>query len=523
MTVGTTPYHSTLRTGRAGFAQLLLAEWTKFRTVRGWAVGTVAAALVMVLVGLVTEALSHNNGCLGPPGQACPAVPSGPDGELVDDQFYFAHQPLQGDGSITVRLTSLTGLDTYPADHPNEIVPRVMPWAKAGVIIKETTRQGSHYTAVMVTGNHGVRMQYDYIHDTAGSPVGLSAASPRWLRLTRSGNTLTGYESADGAHWTRIGAANLAGLPATVQVGLFVASPSDCQVSPGVAGGFTCRLTQATGTFDDVSLEGSAPGGVWSHDVVGGHGNQAVDLGGFGFKESGGTFIIAGTGDIAPVVMNGGGRRIEDTLRGTFAALIVVIVVASMFMTAEYRRGLIRTTLAASPRRGRVLAAKAIVIASVTFVAGLAAAAVAVPVGELLLRANGWYIFPLTSLTEVRVMVGTAALLAVVAVLALAVGTMFRRSAEAVTALIGMIVVPYVLAFASPLPVGVSEWLLRITPAAGFAIQQSVPRYTQVSAALLTTMNDFYPLEPWAGFAVLCAYTVLALGLATILLRRRDA
>ena len=73
---------------------------------------------------------------------------------------------------------------------------------------------------------------------------------------------------------------------------------------------------------------------------------------------------------------------IADYLLGTFAGLIAVIVVATMFITAEYRRGLIRTTLAASPRRGRVLAAKAIVIGSVTFVAGLVAPAVAVTVGE---------------------------------------------------------------------------------------------------------------------------------------------
>ena len=45
-----------------------------------------------------------------------------------------------------------------------------------------------------------------------------------------------------------------------------------------------------------------------------------------------------------------------------------MIVIAAMFITAEYRRGLIRTTLAASPRRGRVLAAKAVVIGAVTFV-----------------------------------------------------------------------------------------------------------------------------------------------------------
>ena len=62
-------------------------------------------------------------------------------------------------------------------------------------------------------------------------PATVSAASPRWLRLTRSGDTLTGYESADGTHWTEVGTARLAGLPATVQVGLFVASPATT-VSP---------------------------------------------------------------------------------------------------------------------------------------------------------------------------------------------------------------------------------------------------------------------------------------------------
>jgi regulation of enolase protein 1 (concanavalin A-like superfamily) len=68
-------------------------------------------------------------------------------------------------------------------------------------------------------------MQYDYTHDIAGLSGTPSAASPRWLRLTRSGDTVTGYDSADGAHWTRIGTATLTGLPSTVQAGLFAASP----------------------------------------------------------------------------------------------------------------------------------------------------------------------------------------------------------------------------------------------------------------------------------------------------------
>jgi ABC-type transport system involved in multi-copper enzyme maturation permease subunit len=217
-----------------------------------------------------------------------------------------------------------------------------------------------------------------------------------------------------------------------------------------------------------------------------------------------------------------GFRPIEDTLRGTFAGLIVVIVVGTMFVTAEYRRGLIRTTLAASPRRGRVLLAKAIVIGSVSFAAGLAAAAAAIPPGEHLLRSNGSYLYPVSTLTELRVIAGTAALLAVTAILALGAGAVARRSAGAAAAVIVAIVLPLLLAITNVMPAGATDWLLRLTPAAGFAVQQTLPQYPQVSSAY-TPANGFYPLAPWAGFAVLCGYAALALILATFLLRRRDA
>jgi ABC-type transport system involved in multi-copper enzyme maturation permease subunit len=521
MTTGTiTPYRSKQRTGRAGFPQLLHAEWTKFRTVRGWVIGMAVAVLVTVLVGLLAASGTHSSCLPGPGGQTCPSVPVGPDGQPVTDKFYFVHQSLTGDGSITARVTSLTGIITYPQSNPNAIVPGVEPWTKAGIIIKENTTQGSAYAAIMVTGTHGVRMQYNYTHDTAGRPGAVSAASPRWLRLTRSGDTLTGYESTDGAHWTTVGTARLAGLAATVQTGLFVASPGDVQVSQGVGGGFLVHFTQASAVFDQVSLHGEASG-AWRGDAVGGAGETDWERyhRPAGVEQSGGTFTVTGSGDIAPDVPVG--QTIARTLIGALAGLIVVIVVGTLFITAEYRRGLIRTTLAASPRRGRVLAAKAVVIGSVTFVAGLLATALAVPLGERVLRANGNRIVPVTALTELRVMAGTAALLAVAGVLTLAVGAMLRRSAAAVTAVIVAIVLPYLLAVASVLPAGVSQWLLRLTPAAAFAIQQTLSRYPQVTAAYTPTFG--FPLAPWAGFAVLCGYAALALGLAVYLLRRRDA
>jgi ABC-type transport system involved in multi-copper enzyme maturation permease subunit len=521
MTDTMTPYRSGLESGRDGFRQLLRAEWTKFRTVRGWLIGIGVAALVTVLMGLLGPAGSSIN-CVGQNGNTTcptPSFPIGPGGTAVADNLYFVHQPLAGDGSITVRVTSLTGriAPLAPGPRPPD---GVQPWAKAGIMIKANTTPGSAYAAVMVTGGHGDRLQYDYTQDTAGLTGTVGPASPRWLRLTRAGDIITGYDSADGTHWNTIGTATLAGLPSTVQAGLFAASP-DYQITSVSFGSTTGNSgpTEDTAQLDSVRRQGTWPVGAWSGtDVDGPDGGLNV-----GFQQADGVFTVTGSGDVAPLGAGDGGRTrtIENGLVGVFAGLIAMIVVAALFVAAEYRRGLIRTTFAASPRRGRVLAAKAVVIGAVAFVTGLVAGVIAIPLVEQLERAKGLYVFPVPALTELRVVVGTAALLAVAAVLAMSVGAILRRGAGAVTAVIAAIVLPYILAVAV-LPTGPAQWLLRVTPAAGFAIQQSIPRYSQVDGFYAPT-NGYFPLSPLAGFAVLCGYTVVALGLAVLLVRRRDA
>ncbi|MGH3123958.1 MAG: hypothetical protein ACRDND_23470, partial [Streptosporangiaceae bacterium] len=471
-----TPLRPGPQTGQAGFGQLLWAEWIKFRTVRGWVIGMIIAALVTVGIALLDH--SSCGGVITPGGPSivgagCAAPPDGPGGEAVTDNFYFVHRPLEGNGSITARVTSLTA-GRGPAG--------LQPWSKAGIIVKASTRPGSAYAAMMVTAGHGVRMQYDYTGDIAGRPGTVSAVSPRWLRLTRSGDILTGYQSADGTHWNVVGTAHLAGLPATVLAGMLAASPTSAQSTSaqsisGSSGG--SALTVATATFDHLGVRGQRPRGAWAGDMVGGASP------GTGFHQAGGTVTVTGSGDIAPYVAasgGGGGFAIGHTLLGALGGLIAVIVVATMFMTAEYRRGLIRVTFTASPARGRVLAAKAIVIGSVTFIAGLAGASAAVLLGERLLRSNGNFILPASTLSDVRVVAGTAALLAIAAVLALALGALLRSSAGAVTAVIAAIVLSYLLAITA-LPAGASDWLLRLTPAAAFAIQQTTPQYPQVSAS----------------------------------------
>src|SRR6202011_3550641 len=88
MTAGTvTPYQPVQPTGRDGFAQVLRAEWTKFRTVRGWVIGMVVAVLVTAGIGLFAAGAtsSSRQSTRGGPartGAACTSAnpPVGPGG-----------------------------------------------------------------------------------------------------------------------------------------------------------------------------------------------------------------------------------------------------------------------------------------------------------------------------------------------------------------------------------------------------------------------------------------------------------
>ncbi len=521
-----TTFESTVPAGRDGFAALVRAEWTKFRTVRSWPIAMAAAVLVTLTLGIIAAAGSHTS-AVGPNGQSAspPPVPSGPGGEPVVDGYFLVHRTLSGDGSITARLTSMTGAVLNPGGGGDPAggpaVPSgVAPWAKAGVIVKDGTDAGSAYAAVMMTGTHGVRMQYNFTADIAGplgAASGVTDTEPRWLRLTRSGTTLTGYTSADGHTWTRIGAAHLSGLRSDVQVGLFVASPAKQIVEQHLGGSSGEQvLTQATAAFDNVTVTGGAPGDFTATKVGGGD-----TPGGGRYQQSGSGLVITGFGDLAPSVGDTG-NSIEHTLVGAFAGITVLIIIAVLFITSEYRRPMIRTTLTASPRRGRVLAAKAIVVGAATFAAGLIAIGVSLPLSRHLLVAGGNRVEPASTATLVRVTIGTAALMAVAAVLALGIGALFKRSVGAVASAIVLIVVPYILSTAAILPAATADWVLRFTPAAGFAVQQTIPAYHQVDG-FYTPASGFYPLAPWLGFTVLCAWAAAALGLAAYRLRRRDA
>jgi ABC-type transport system involved in multi-copper enzyme maturation permease subunit len=491
---------------RGGFGALVRAEWIKFRSVRGWVIGLLVAVFLIVFIG-VFAAANAGLGCQingGPPktGKAClPYIPHGPGGEVVSDSFYFVHQPLTGNGTITVRVTALTGQHAAiragrGAQVGSALVPGLADWAKAGIIIKRSTRQGSAYAAMMVTSGHGTRMQDNFTGDTAGRPGAVSGAQ------------------------------------STVQAGLFAASPGYTVTQNSFGGSSsTGGPAQATGAFDHVTLAGAAPGRTWTGTAVGGGGPAGTgrgpgSSGTVPFTRNAGRFTVTGSGDIAPVTPGGNSPlptvTIGQSLAGAFLGLIAIVTVAAMFFSTEYRRGLIRTTLAATPRRGAVLAAKAVVIGAVVFVAGLVAAVVSIAGGVPREENSGQVLLPTSLLTDARVVIGTALMLAVAAVFALALGAILRRSAAAITIAVVVVVMPFLLTALNVVPAGVGDWLLRLTPAAGLAVEQSIPRYAQVTT-VTSPVQGYYPLSPYAGFGVLCLWAAAALALALIALRRRDA
>jgi len=509
MTTPTTtpaPYRSALHPARAGFGRLLRAEWTKFWTVRAWLLVLAVAAVVTVVICQLGASGSTTGG--GPP------IVIGPGGEVVNDAFRFTHRPLTGDGTITVRVTGLKSTDGESLE----------PWAKAGIIVKSSLKPGSAYAAVVATPGHGVRMQWNFTHDTAG-PSSDPAEAPQWLRLKRLGGRLTGYASVDGQNWTRLGEVGVAGLGRTVQAGLLLGTP-DHQVVQRSFGGTSERSgrSSVTGTFDHLTLQGASTDTGWTSTDIGAPDPNAQNAPPNTTQVSAtGTYTLTGNGDIAPE--ENSPDTVQMGFQGVFVGLLFMVALGTLFVTTEYKRGLIRTTFTATPSRLKVLAAKTTVIAAITFATGLPATAIGYSLAQRALRSNGFKPpeFPDLSLLEnpsLRAVVGSAVLLSLVAVLALALGVVLRNSAGAIAAVVVLVILPQILSFAFPLPA--AQWLLRVTPAAAFAIQQGKTYYPQVQHTCLPE-SGCYPLSPYNGLAVLAAYVLAALLLAAWTVRRRDA
>jgi hypothetical protein len=503
---------------RESFPRLLLAEWTKLRSVSRWVITLIGAAVLTIGLSYLAASASGN----GWDSRAQAMFASGPHGDPVSDTFYFVHQPVTGDTTLTVRVASVGPEQNEPGVREVEMGDDQMvkledssPFAQpaAGIMIKDGTRRGSSYASVMLTTTQGVHMQWDFDADRAGS----TSSGTRWLRLVRSGNTITGYESADGASWQKIATATPKNLPSTVEIGLYVSSPDAVYTRRG--GGSSSvggRPTHADAVFDNVQLGSS---GAWKGEDVGtvmlGEKNETPRGG--RYRETNSTFTVNGTGKIGPNPPDD--DMMEAALIGVIAGLMALIAIGVLFATSEFRRGMIRTTFAATPRRGRVLAAKTIVLGGTTFLVGLAGAVGSFLLAIPVLVDHGFAppAFPRPHLMDsevLRALLLTAAFMAGVAVVGLGIGLLLRRSAAAITITVVLVVLPLILGMI--LPGSSPKWLMYTTLAGGMATQRAKP-------PTITLAEPWAMIGPWAGIGVVAAWIVLTLGLAWWQLRKRDA
>jgi hypothetical protein len=98
--------------------------------------------------------------------------------------------------------------------------------SRAGVMMRDSLANNSGIADMTLYSNAG-GASFQYRPD-GGSPNGVSGVgvAPYWVKITRSGNTFTGFVSPNGTTWTVVGSATLT-MPSAIYVGLLQASGAD--------------------------------------------------------------------------------------------------------------------------------------------------------------------------------------------------------------------------------------------------------------------------------------------------------
>jgi ABC-2 type transport system permease protein len=193
---------------------------------------------------------------------------------------------------------------------------------------------------------------------------------------------------------------------------------------------------------------------------------------------------------------------------GMMFAQITAIALGTLVVTSEYGTGMIRATLAATPRRGAVLAAKALVLSGTLFVVGTVTAFAGYLGGNWFLDREGIGI-ALGDEGVLRALFGSGLYMAGLGLFAAAVGLLIRHTAAALSIVLALVFVVGNMAFL--LPGSWGEWTAKIMPGnAGSGVATPV---------------SFNPelLDPWVGFAVFTGEVAALLLVAWLVFRRRDA
>jgi regulation of enolase protein 1 (concanavalin A-like superfamily) len=137
---------------------------------------------------------------------------SGADIWGTSDEFRYVHQSASGDCEIRARVATQQNTDG---------------WAKSGVMIRESVGANSRHAMMVVTPGNGLAFQYRTATGGSSTHVaGGAGTTPYWVRLVRSGNTITASKSTNGSTWTTVGSASIS-MTASVRIGMAVTSHLD--------------------------------------------------------------------------------------------------------------------------------------------------------------------------------------------------------------------------------------------------------------------------------------------------------
>jgi ABC-2 type transport system permease protein len=208
---------------------------------------------------------------------------------------------------------------------------------------------------------------------------------------------------------------------------------------------------------------------------------------------------VTSTADVTRIALSG----------GTLAGELLVSVLGVLTITSEYSSGMIRSTLAAAPRRRLLLAAKAAVFGALALVVGEVAAFASFTAGGLALK-QGVAAPALSQPGVLRAVALSGASYCLIGLLGLGLGTIIRNTASSIVVLVAGV---YLVAQLG----GKLVHLARYAPLNIVQNSLAVPRQVCTRGPVPC------PLSAWAGLGMLCLYGVVALIIGGWLLARRDA
>jgi RHS repeat-associated protein len=220
---------------------------------------------------------------------------------VTADQAHFVYQPLSGDGTVVARVVSTSGA------------------AQAGVMIRETTNTGA--TGMFAFGYYASTVyttQRTSTGATSSFQGGTSVAVPFWIKVVRSGNTLTAYTAPDGVSWVQDGSSQTISMAQTVYVGLAVDS--------------YYHTSLGTATFDNVSVTGPTDAGpvVTGVSATTGSVGSTVVISGTGFGVSQGSSTVT-LNAVATTINSWSNTSISVTIpSGATTGYLVVSTAPSM-------------------------------------------------------------------------------------------------------------------------------------------------------------------------------------------------